>query len=57
VAVRNAEYRQKGLDNIVSNHPRGGCHFIWRETKKVLLEQHGIEWFTPAEMNPGMKFD
>jgi hypothetical protein len=57
VAERNAEYLRRGLTNMVSERPRGGCHFVWREMKKVLLEQYGIKWFTPAEMNPGSRFD
>jgi hypothetical protein len=57
VASRNAEYRNQGLTALLSEHPRGGCHFVWREMKKVLQDQHGIKWFTPAEMNPGTKFD
>lgn len=57
VAERNARYLRQGLTHMVSEHPRGGCHFIWWETKKVLREQYEIEWFSPAEMNPGTKFD
>ena len=54
---RNAEYVRRGLDHLVTERPLGGCHFVWKEMKRVLLEQHGIEWFTPAEMNPGCRFD
>ena len=42
---------------MVSERPRGGCHYVWREMKKTLAEQYEIEWFTTAEMNPGTKFD
>ena len=37
--------------------PRGICHLIWSLTKKRLREQHGIIWFSPADMNPGAIFD
>ena len=36
---------------------RGICHRIWRETKQQLVEDHGIDWLTPAEVNPGTVFD
>ena len=29
---------------------------IAREMQRRLRNQHGIVWFTPLEMNPGMKF-
>jgi hypothetical protein len=36
---------------------RGTCHLIWLRTKRRLSEEHGIEWYSPAEMNPGSIFD
>lgn len=36
---------------------KGCCHLIWQEKKKILKEEAGIEWRTPAELNPNMKFD
>jgi hypothetical protein len=57
VAERNAEYNRQGLPHMVSQHPRGGCYFVWRETKRILAEEHSITWFSPAEMNPGSVFD
>jgi hypothetical protein len=36
---------------------RGSCHRLWHAKKKILKERFGIEWFSPAEMNPGTKFD
>jgi len=35
----------------------GTCHAIWGEQKKILKEKHGIDWKSPAEMNPEVKFD
>lgn len=35
----------------------GSCHRIWRLTKERLLKDHGITWYSPAEMNPGSCFD
>lgn len=34
----------------------GRCHKVWFEQKRLLLEQ-GIDWKTPAEMNPHSFFD
>jgi hypothetical protein len=35
----------------------GFCHLMWRTAKERLLREHGIVWYTPAEMNPGSIFD
>lgn len=34
----------------------GTCYRFWQR-KKELLKEHGIDWKTPKEMNPDMKFD
>jgi hypothetical protein len=34
----------------------GVCHSYWAR-KKELLAKKGIEWKTPAEMNPNILFD
>lgn len=34
----------------------GTCHRYWAR-KKELLQKFGIEWKTPAEMNPLIRFD
>ena len=31
----------------------GDCHTIWNRAQVILLEEHGIIWFSPAEMNFG----
>lgn len=45
----------KSADLLCSG--RGLCHQQWLVMKRILLEKHGIEWMTPAEMNPFMIFD
>jgi hypothetical protein len=35
----------------------GSCHRLWRAKKRVLKNQFEIDWFSPAEMNPGIRFD
>lgn len=34
----------------------GICHRYWYR-KKELLKEYGIEWKSPAEMNPDIRFD
>ena len=34
----------------------GTCHRYWAR-KKELLKKQGIEWKTPSELNPDVKFD
>ena len=36
---------------------RGRCHGVWIRTKKIMKEEHGIDWYSPSEMNPGVLFD
>ncbi len=36
---------------------RGSCHRIWHRTKEILKERNGIDWRSPADMNPGTLFD
>jgi hypothetical protein len=35
----------------------GSCHLIWRRTKERLAAEHGINWHSPAELNPSSVFD
>ncbi|HWB01508.1 MAG TPA: hypothetical protein VG796_00700 [Verrucomicrobiales bacterium] len=32
-------------------------HLIWNNARKRLLKEHGIVWYSPAQMNPGDVFD
>ena len=41
---------------VPDSRGRGRCHAIWKEQKRILLEQ-GIDWKSPAEMNPHRFFD
>jgi hypothetical protein len=36
---------------------RGVCHMLWEEQKNILKDEHGIDWYSPAEMNPWVEFD
>jgi hypothetical protein len=35
----------------------GSCHTLWSLQKQILKEKYGITWYTPAELNPDVKFD
>ena len=35
----------------------GSCHTRWAIQKKILKERYGIDWKTPQERNPGVRFD
>ena len=35
----------------------GSCHRLWAIQKQVLKEKYGITWYTPAELNPEIKYD
>ena len=39
-----------------NKHKLGLCHQIWAR-KKQLLAERGIDWKTPAEINPDIQFD
>jgi hypothetical protein len=35
----------------------GYCHAFWRRKKEILQRDYGLEWKTPAELYPGIRFD
>lgn len=66
VAERVRHEHELRIDELRKTHPtmanflsigRGMCHRIWRETKLQLESEHGIEWRSPAELNPDTMFD
>ena len=62
--IENTEQYQRAMRSIQPQLDRefrdakgmGVCHLIWRR-KKELLRSYGIEWRSPAECNPLVKFD
>lgn len=52
------EVNQK-VDEILKNEPRllGSCHSYWSTKKRILKEEYGIDWLTPAECNPEIRYD
>lgn len=41
----------------IEPHSFGSCHAFWPAKQRILLEQHGISWRTPAQMNPNVLYD
>ena len=35
----------------------GYCHAFWHTKKRILKDKYGINWRTPAELNPDWAFD
>lgn len=35
----------------------GACHKFWEIKKEILKSEYGIDWFSPAELNPFVMFD
>ena len=56
VAEGKQELLASGREQDFREWPLGSCHRIWK-----LMQEHlkvlGISWYSPAEMNPGYKFD
>ena len=36
---------------------RGHCYRYWEVKKKILKKNYGIDWKSPKELNPRIKFD
>ena len=47
------------VEEILKDVPKllGYCHTFWETKKRVLKEDYGIEWLTPAECFPDVRFD
>ena len=47
------------LDKRFANAPkgRGFCFHYWNAKKELLKDKYGIDWRSPSQMNPRIKFD
>jgi hypothetical protein len=52
IADAEAHEELKGEEQIF-----GGCHMLWITKKRILKDKYGVDWRTPAEMNPHIIFD
>lgn len=50
---------EKEIMKRLKDVPRGMgfCHAYWSEKKRVLLEDYGINWRSPSDLNPKVMFD
>jgi hypothetical protein len=56
IAERNRELHDSGREQQIRQWRLGSCHRIWKLMKEHLKEL-GVSWYSPAEMNPGHRFD
>lgn len=54
-AIKEAEDR--ATEEVGPPFVMGTCHMIWNRKKKILKEEFDIDWYSPAEMNPRVRFD
>ena len=40
-----------------SGYFRGRCYPLWRSVERILREEHGLQWYSPARMNPTSVID
>ncbi|MBQ4585894.1 MAG: hypothetical protein IJA82_06770 [Clostridia bacterium] len=45
------------LKKVGKRRGLGYCHLYWATKKRILKEKYGIDWKSPAELNPGVLFD
>ena len=53
------KYVEKELEELLKDKPKGMgfCHIYWYEKKRILKDKYGIDWKSPALMNPHVRFD
>lgn len=58
IAVIENDVENK-IEEMLRDEPRmlGFCHVYWAIKKKILREDYGIIWYTPAECNPDTIYD
>jgi hypothetical protein len=56
LAAERARLRAEGMSDL-EFVLRYRCHLYWGQLKRLLKERHGVDWLSPAEMNPYHRFD
>lgn len=56
-AIRETNERFPYLNVTRDDLNMGLCHRIWHHKKRLLKELHGLEWSSPAELNPHIWYD
>lgn len=54
-----AEELEKKIDEALKDTPKrfGFCHWYWATKRRILMEDYGITWYSPAECNPDIMYD
>lgn len=52
-----AELKEKIIKEIGEGGYMGYCYKYWYTKQKILLNDYGIEWKSPAQLNPHILFD
>ncbi len=51
------ELEKKIVAKIGENRGMGYCHLYWATKREILKQDYGIEWKSPAVLNPRVHFD
>lgn len=51
------ELEEKIKAEIGDNMYLGRCHIYWKTKARILKDDYGIDWKSPAELNIGVMFD
>ena len=51
------ELEKKIIAKIGKNSGLGYCHIYWSTKREILKRDYGIEWKSPAMLNPRIHFD
>ena len=51
------ELEKKIIAKIGENSGMGYCHLYWATKRDILKKDYGIEWSSPAVLNPRVHFD
>lgn len=51
------ELEEKIIEKIGPNSGMGYCYLYWETKRDILKKDYGIEWKSPALLNPKVRFD
>ena len=51
------EASARAREEIGHEYRMGDCYRVWKRMKQILKEDYDIIWYSPREMNPGVKYD
>ena len=51
------ELEEKIIAKIGPNNGMGYCYLYWETKRDILKKDYGIEWKSPALLNPKVRFD